>query len=181
MQILNDAIVQYEGQWEAGSGTLAGGGLSAKNANDVLAEVSAALSRDGLVVKDSSSNATFLQTHSIPFFGASQEPFTVKLTLQVTNGLGFGSEKDIISIINHEVYQSTGRTPVASSIPIVQNPGAGATPTGQPGVHNTGTGQGKSIFDSISSLFADSQVLIIGIGLGLVVAVLMISSPRRVL
>jgi hypothetical protein len=56
----------------------------------------------------------------------------VELVLQVQNGLGFGNENDIITLIRHEVYNATGEYPTADTIPLIQVPGSGPARTDQP-------------------------------------------------
>lgn len=177
MQVLNGAKVKYQGQWEASDGSTFLGGLGARNANDLLHDVTAGLQKDGIVVSDSSNDATFLQQHSLPFFGAGTDPFHVTLSLTINNGVGFGSEQDVMSLVDHEVYVASGKLPVSSVIVTVTNPNNVAVQTGTP--QQSTPPNSPSLWDSIKSLFSDSKILIVGIGVGLVVSVLMISAPRR--
>lgn len=170
MVIRDQAIIKYQGKWSA---------TPRIPAPAVINLVSAALSKDGITVKDSSNDAGFFQSNSIPFIGASEIPFTVNLTLQVSNGMGFSSENDVISIVRHDVFASTGVFPTADSVPLIQNPNGIATSTGQPTVDQNQQPSGTSLIDSITSLFSDTKFVVIGVGLGLLVAVLMITSPKK--
>lgn len=173
MKIENQAIVQYEGKWSA---------VPKIGAVELMRLVSAALSKDGLAVKDSSNDADFFQSTALPFIGAALTPFKVTLKLQVVNGLGFGSEDDITSLVRHEVFTVTNSFPVADAITTVQNPNQIATSTGQPDIDGSGNGGAKtSWLDGITHLFSDTKVLFAGLGVGLVIAVLLIASPSRML
>lgn len=172
MQVANGAIVQYEGKWSA---------TPKIGAVELMRLVSAALGKDALAVKDSSNDADFLQSTTIPFIGASLTPFKVTLKLQVSNGLGYSSEDDIINVVRHEVFTITESYPVADSITSVQNPNQVAVPTGQPNIDGTGNGGDDNVswWDGITHLFSDTKILFAGLGIGLVVAVLLIAHPPR--
>lgn len=121
------AIVTYQGKWPLTQWT---------GATDILSQVQAAISHSGaLAVRNSTSDASW--TQNTPPFPLNSAPFGVTLTLQVTNGMGFGDPNDIISIIRHFVYEVTGQFPIADTIPSFQVPGASG---GQPPI-DAGTGQ----------------------------------------
>jgi hypothetical protein len=116
--IADQSIVTYSGTWKAPAGLDNGTVV-----NDVLN----ALVSDGIVSRASPviSGASDFN----PLGGT----FTVKLILQVENGLGFANPDDFISIIRHEVLQEVGEYPSSDSVPQVQVPGRTPVPTGQPG------------------------------------------------
>jgi hypothetical protein len=118
----DQSIVTYTGKWTP---------TYFMGANDIITAVSAALPKDGLNVKNVSTDAGFLDT-TIVGMTIQPTPFNVTLQLQVANGQGYGQPSDVASIVDHEVYVATGSMPAASSIPVVQPPGGPATPTGQP-------------------------------------------------
>jgi hypothetical protein len=118
----DQSIVTYTGKWTP---------TYFMGANDIITAVSAALAKDGLSVKNVSTDAGFLDS-TVLDMTIQPTPFNVTLQLQVANGQGYGNPADIASIVDHEVYVATGTMPAASSIPIVQAPGGSPTPTGQP-------------------------------------------------
>jgi hypothetical protein len=166
MQILDQAIVQYEGVWTQ-VGTL----VNYTAATDIANRVGQRLLSDGLSVKD-------LQVSGAGIFGGG--PFNVSLKLQVTNGLGFASENDIILLVRHEVFTETNVFPSADTIPTVQNPNSSATDTGQGHVAPQDKPSNVTLWDSIKNLFSDTKLVLVGLGIGLIVAVLLIASPRKV-
>lgn len=98
--IPDQSVVTYRGKWAPG--VL----LSAEAA---IGAVLSALTQDGFAVRDVSSDAT-----------ADGQPFDVTLQLQVNNGAGFSNPSAIIAIVQAEVFQATGVTPMADSIPNVR-------------------------------------------------------------
>lgn len=169
--IADQALVTYQGTWTP---------TQALGSNDIVSSVNTALSKDGLAVRDFSSDAGFSQ-NTFPFT-LNLTPFHVTLKLQVQNGLGFSSPDDIISIVRHEVFTVTGIFPVSDTVPTVQNPGGTATNTGQGSQNTSGNPANPiSFWDSIKKLFDNTQLVIIGAGLGLVLAVLLIANPRKIL
>jgi hypothetical protein len=114
--IPDQTTLTYTGTWKS---------TFFKDANQVVNEVSTALANDQLPVRFSTTDAGF-------FNSALESPFKVTLTIQVDNGLGFGSVNDIIALIRHEVYQVTGSFPTSDTLPYSQQPGQGTVATGQP-------------------------------------------------
>lgn len=169
--IADQALVTYQGTWEP---------TQTIGANDIVSAVNTALSKDGLAVRDFSSTAGFSQ-NTWPFT-LNLAPFQVTLKLQVQNGLGFASPDDITSIIRHEVFVVTGKFPDADTVPMVQNPGQiFGTSTGQGTQQQGGPQPQTSLWDSIKKLFGNTELVIVGAGLGLVLAVLLIANPRKIL
>jgi hypothetical protein len=117
----DQSVVIYQGKWQTTYTTW--------NPMDVVHAVESALVGDGLVVRNEAVNAP-----TAAKIGLANIPFSVTLTIQVNNGLGFADPNDIIADINHEVYVATGYMPLAGSITSVAAPGGGPTPTGQPSV-----------------------------------------------
>ncbi len=153
------SIVVYQGKW-APTGMM--------GAQDVVSAVAAALSQDGsLTVRNVSSDASW--TQNTPPFPISVAPFNVTLQLQVTNGMGFGSVNDIISIVRHYVYQVTGAFPTADSIPSLQPPASagGGAPiaTGQPQIPGAPNPSGTTDFGT----WLENNALLIGLGIGALV------------
>lgn len=114
--IAPDSIITYVGTWH---------GTFTQSADKVVNAVSAKLVEIGLVTRTSSFDAGFWST----FTG----PFSVTLSLQVANGLGFTKTDDIVALIRHAVLGVTGEYPSSDSIPYVQVQGGDKVPTGQPG------------------------------------------------
>lgn len=123
--IPDGAVLNYAGTWPAGN--LFG-------FSDYTGKVYGDLATAGLAVRTSTSNA---QTATL--LGTT---IKVQLQLQVQNGLGFDNPDDVISIINHAVYQATGSFPLSGTIPTVQSaPDSKPVSTGQPGVPVANTGE----------------------------------------
>jgi hypothetical protein len=116
----DQSIVIYQGRWQTPAGGMGG-------PMPVVRAIESALANDGLTVHNESVNAPTAAS-----LGFNNIPFSITLTLQVTNGMGYGDPNDILSVINHEVYVATGAMPLAGSITSVQSPGGGQQPTGQP-------------------------------------------------
>ena len=127
MVIQNGAIVTYTAEWPYG--TYAG---FVDYAPTVYNDLNAA----GLTVQGVQGGFSLLNS----LLGS---PFKITLTLQVSNGLGFGNENDLMSIISHYVQQESGNAPLSQSVPYVKNPSDTSTQaTGQaatPGTVSTGT------------------------------------------
>lgn len=169
--IADQALVTYQGIWSP---------TQLVGAVDLISSVNTALTKDGLAVRDYSSDAGFTQ-NTWPFT-LNLSPFHVTLKMQVRNGLGFSSPDDITSIVRHEVFMITGSFPDADTIPEIQNPGGIAQSTGQGDQDTSGNhGNPVSFWDSIKKLFDNTQLVVIGAGLGLVLAVLLIVNPRKML
>lgn len=114
--IPDGSIVTYVGKWPLG--TYAG---FADYTGAVLSDIAGA----GLTVRGKTGGFNFLNS-------ALGTPFDIQLTLQVTNGVGFNTPDDIISVIRHFVYNEEGNYPIADSIPYIQDPGGQQQVTGQP-------------------------------------------------
>jgi hypothetical protein len=115
----DQSIVIYQGRWQTTYHTW--------SPMDVVRAVESALPGDGLTVRNEAVSAG-----TAAKMGLANIPFSVTLTIQVSNGMGYGDPNDILSIINHEVYAATGYMPLAGSITSVQVPGGSIAPTGQP-------------------------------------------------
>jgi hypothetical protein len=109
--IPDQSIVTYRGKWAPGI---------LRSAEASIGAVLSALAKDGFAVRDVSSNAT-----------ADGQPFDVTLQLQVTNGIGFSDPSAIIAIVQAEVFQATGATTLADSIPNVRVAHRGGPPPQQ--------------------------------------------------
>jgi hypothetical protein len=103
----NGSIVTYTGQWITDISSTPDG---------ILAEVVAAVNKDGLHVVSSSQSGGLL---GLVFTGH----FTATLQIQVNNGMGFGNPNDIAAIIDHEFYAATGEMPQGSSASVTALPG----------------------------------------------------------
>lgn len=131
--IPNGANLTYTGTWQTALG---------KTSADVIRGVSTGLLKNSLPVRSFTSDATWATDfgHGLGIAGA---PFVVTLHLQVENGLGFGSPNDIIALVRHWVYDTTGYFPITDSLPYAeQTPGRGEIPTGQPAAPPTPPGGG---------------------------------------
>ncbi len=112
------SIFTYKGTWTSVFNTGAGY-KQAGDPDSLIKGVTDALNSDGQL--------TVLQfphgvTGILNALGGG--PFNVTLVVQVTNGQGFGSVNDAISIIRHYVYQVSGQMPVSDSITQIKAPGA---------------------------------------------------------
>jgi len=136
--IPDGSVLYYEGTWPQTVFSLPG---------SILEDVSTALNGAGLTVR--SSNITSGQLSQI-----EGQPFGVRLTLQVENGLGFGSPDDAISLVRHAVYIETGKFPLSDTIPRVQVPGGTPTKTGQPGGAPQGAGCIAGTSNDLSGSFS---------------------------
>lgn len=173
MLIPNGTIVTYQGRWNS---AYFSGPASVINA------VIAALAGDGLATRNFSTDAGLLAdiTH-----GA----YSVTLQLQVENGLGYGSENDIISIVAGRVQQISGDPPYSSSIPFIQAPGGAPLTTGQPvSAGGGGSGSCSGSLDSsgswsfacwIANLTSNAMWAVGLVGLGIVAAIFLINAPRK--
>lgn len=118
--IPNGSILTYSGTWHT---------TKFKNSSDVIKGVTAGLNRAHLLVRSVQSDAPWSTKLGLGITA----PFTVTIDLQVDNGVGFGNENDVIQIVRHWVYDTTGDFPEADSIPYKQTPDTGVkTATGQP-------------------------------------------------
>lgn len=115
----NGDTLTYTGTWVTGA--------IAQTVNDLVSAVSSDLAAQGIAVRSSNVNQGLGNIFANLGVGGQ---FTITLTLQVENGLGFNSVEDVISIIRGAVYQESGQMPLADSIPY--GGPAGSTPTGQP-------------------------------------------------
>lgn len=173
MQIQNHAILIYQGIWEA---------IPSVGATELASRVTSALIKDGFSIKDLTSDAGFFQSTAVPFLGAALTPFHVTMRIQVVNGVGYGSEDDVLSIIHHEYNVIVNKFPVSDTIPTIQNPNQSVVDTGQGQITNSPNEKSSSflggLFDGVTSLFSDTKILFIGLGLGLIAAVLLIVGGR---
>jgi hypothetical protein len=103
----NGAVLHYQATWVTDIHT---------TPDEMLASVTAALSRDGLHVMSATQSGGFLGE-------LWTGHFQVDIVLQVSNGMGFGNPNDAASIVDHEAYLTTGQVP-ASQISVVSIPGA---------------------------------------------------------
>jgi hypothetical protein len=134
----DQSVVTYTGTWVP-HGT--------QGATQIIGQVSSILSGEGLAVRTVSSSAyRFLLNNTV----------NVKLTIQVSNGMGYNAPSDIASIVDNAAWQVTGSMPLASSISSVQVPGnAAPTPTGQPEIPDTGSGSGQQPTSDQTSTSSD--------------------------
>ncbi|SRR6266436_1237530 len=133
----DQSILSYVGTWQAGL---------VETPDSIVNNVVSALAGDGLTSRTAPVITSSLGTAA---FGGQ---FTVKLSLQVQNGLGFADKNDAIAIIRHEVLQETGKYPSSDSIPLVQVPGGSATPTDQPGANDASSSPAGCIAGSSNDL-----------------------------
>lgn len=160
--VSDQAIVTYQGRWTS---------TYFQGATDVISKVTQALASQGLLVRNSSSDATGFGQTTIIGMTVHPAPFNVTLQIQIDNGLGFGSVDDVISIIRHYVYAVTGEFPFADSIPSVQNAVTGESEsTGQPNV------QGAPAVSGDFTNWLQSNALLIG---GIVIAATVLPSIIR--
>lgn len=117
--IPNGSNVTYTGTWSAPPG---------EDNNSVVQGVVGSLQTSGLISRSAPKIDAGWLSNINPLGGS----FSVTLALQVQNGLGFGSVDDIISIIRHWVYDSTGEYPTADSISNYTNTSGSVVRTGQP-------------------------------------------------
>jgi len=136
--ILDQTVLTYQGTWT---------NTFTQSAQDVVDAVSAKLTGAGLAIRSTSVNQPFSASAIV---GVSQ-PFNVTLTIQVQNGVGFGSPDDVISIIRSNVYQVTGSFPQADTIPYQAAPGGSQVSTGQPGLPKPPCDKSKCGFADIFS------------------------------
>lgn len=157
----DQAVVTYQGTWQ---------NYDISATTGVLQAVISALNKDGLTVRNSSTNQGVLGGIEASLgFGTTN----VTLQLQVNNGQGFADPNDIISIVRHEVYVASGQFPLADSIPTVQTPGSSApTATGQPPVTGAPPLPGQSI-DMSAWLENNAPLLLLGVGAVLLLPMLM--------
>lgn len=171
MVVRAGAIVRYVGQWPQSLICAAVGFCDSPS--QILSKVTTALTNDNLPVLSASLPGVATS------FGNS---FTVNLTIQNGRGLDFGSEQDLVSIIRHEVYVTTGSFPLSDSIPSIQNPNfSSPVITGQPGSPTVADSVGSIFGDlgtSLQNLASNTQLVIIGGAIGLIAAVLLISKGR---
>jgi hypothetical protein len=122
----NGANLTYVGTWVTNSFT--------QTTNALLSAVSTDLVGVGIAVRNSDANQSL--GNIILNVGVGGQ-FKVTLSLQVENGLGYGSVDDIISIIRGFVYQESGQYPLSDSIPYTQDDSGNTVPTGQPDTSRT--------------------------------------------
>lgn len=176
MIVRNGAIIEYTGTWPSGG--------MFQDQTYTFNQVLATMTGRGFPVLRSSG----------PGFFQLATTFPVSLTLQNASGTDYGSENDVVSIIRNAVYLATGDFPTADSVPSVQNPSQPVALTGQPAAVATDSGSGSildsfsgafsssgsSVSNSLASLASNTQLVVIGAGIGLVVAVLLIAKSGRV-
>jgi hypothetical protein len=124
--IPDGSLITYHGTWTSVFNT--GQGYSQPGyAQAIVDGVVAALNADGqLAVLSYPRDLSSSVSGTVSAIFGSNAPFDVSLQLQVTNGMGFGSVNDIISIIRHYVYTISGQFPVHDQIVAVNSPGSGA-------------------------------------------------------
>lgn len=171
MVVRSGAIVKYVGQWPQSLICAVVGFCDSPS--QILAKVIPRLNNENLAVLQSSLPGVSTA------FGNS---FTVNLTLQNNRGMDFGSERDLVSIVQHAVYEVTGAFPLSDSIPSIQNPNF-STPviTGQPGSPTVADSVGSIFGDvgtSLQNLASNTQLVIIGGAIGLIAAVLLITKGK---
>jgi hypothetical protein len=142
--IPNGTIFTYQGTWSAGFPPGAGQ-LVYLTPQDVADRVVAALNGDGqLSVAQAPTDLNTFSTN-VKYVTQQQFNFPARMVLQVTNGQGFLSINDAISIIRHYVYAVTGRMPASdqvTGIHIPQDPNAAAaSPTN---IDYTGAGDASA-------------------------------------
>jgi len=96
-------------------------------ASTVIDSVSTALNaNDGISVLSSTNQNS-------PVGAFQGKAYSVVLQVQVRNGLGFGAERDLASVIDHEFYAATGKMPLSSAVTSVGTgaSGPGGGPPGQ--------------------------------------------------
>lgn len=128
--IPDGSILVYRGTWTSVFNT--GQGYRQQgDPQSIVDGVVAALNTDGqLTVLQQPQGLSSGFTGAVKGALGVQAPFQVTLTVQVTNGQGFLSVNDPISIINHAVYVVSSLMPQSSTITSVRPPSAapGSTP-----------------------------------------------------
>jgi hypothetical protein len=127
--IPDGSIIVYRGTWTSVFNT----GQGYKQMGDpqsIVDGVVAALNADGELTVLQQPQGLSSGWGAITGALGVTKPFQVTLTLQVTNGQGFQSVNDPISIINHYVYAVSGLMPQWSTVTSVRPPSAapGSTP-----------------------------------------------------
>lgn len=115
------AVITYVGKWTTGHTA-----LRDQDPQGLVNAVVDAINQDGqlrVLQAPQTLNASF-GTQVGNIFGQTQT-VPVTLTLQVTNGQGFQSVNDPISIINHYVYAVSGMMPQSGNLTSVRTPSAG--------------------------------------------------------
>jgi hypothetical protein len=133
--IADGSMITYNGTWMSVFNP--GTGIQGY-AQAIVDAVVAAINQDGaLTVLQWPRNLSSSFTGVVKGIIGASEPFNVTLVLQVTNGLGFASVNDVISIIRHYVYQVSGVFPTFDKISSVgagggapNYQGAGPAPDG---------------------------------------------------
>jgi hypothetical protein len=176
--IADQAIITYQGTWTLGSPWSGPQGV-ASTINAIIAILTAA----GLVSRTTPATTGSTLTDLAQTADVGDKTFSVTLSLQVENGMGFSSSDDAVSIIRNAVYQTVGSFPLSDSVPYVQNPGdTSSQATGQPGAApkqpvNCAT---VSFFSDPAGWLscAESKVTsgIMFVGIGLIAAIILITA-----
>jgi hypothetical protein len=169
------SIVTYRGTWTSVFNT----GQGYKQMGDpqsLVDGVVAAINADGALAVLQQPQGLSSGWGAVEGALGVQKPFAVTLTVQVTNGQGFGSVNDLISIINHYVYAVSGLMPQSGAVTNVRppsDPGAGA---GSPDFQTAGidptTGLPYGVQPQQPTDFAtwfEQNALWIGLGIGALV------------
>lgn len=168
--ILDQAVITYQGRWNV---TVWNG------AQEIFSAVAALLLQRGIAVRKYDIAGGFVAM--LPGTGGT---FDVTADMQIENGMGYGSENDVNSIIRHAVLEVSGNYPTSDSIPCVRNPGeTKCTATGQP---DTSTPKGNvdcnnpsGISEYISCATAKLGSALMFIGVGLIAAFVLITMHDR--
>lgn len=150
--------------------------------NDILAAVKADITAQGLNVEDVQGTTGNIIGETMDAITGSGFPFSVTMTVQTVGA--FNQPSDIQGIIDHAFYTETGQLPVASSVPLVQDPNAtAAKPTGAATQQQASGGSGGTDPLGLGSFF-NSVTSGTGLGLGLVAlgiiaALVLMNQPGR--
>lgn len=141
----------------------------------MIGEISADVASQGLTVLKSSYNqsaSAYLNAATLGTF--TPEPFTVTLTVEVTNGVGFASQDDAASIINNAVYQRSNVLPV-SSVPYVNS----STATGEPTTPGASSTAASGVTGFLSSLTTQGMWTLGAVAVAIVLGLVLINGAER--
>lgn len=168
MQVPRGAIVRYTGVWPRVHGSWWCGVVCQPTVASIVSRVGNNLSAWGLTVVVSDYDDSIN-----PF----ADTINVALSLRV-DGAGFGDQQDIVSIVRGEVYNIEGDFPLADSVTYVQpSPSEAPVGTGQPD-NSPSASQPTDIGKVLKEITGNTQLVVVGLGLGLLTALILIARPR---
>lgn len=169
MQIPSGAIVKYSGVWPRIHGDWWCGVICQPTVASLVSRIGGNLAAWGLTVLSSD-----FEDSINPF----TDTFSVGLSLRV-EGAGFGSEKDVVSIVRGEVHNIIGDFPLADSIVTIQPPNQAPIATGQPDNSPIGALASGDFGAILKELSSNTQLVVVGLGLGIVTALILMARPQR--